>query len=361
MQFSNAYVNLEKSVRFGASKRRRALAKIASFVDAGINLPEALRQMSRFASQDGRDPRNYSARVYARWQRMVASGRPLAESMRGYIPEAERQMITAAEKYGKLADGIRKAITISDGMRRIRNSVMKSIGYPLVLFAAIIIFMVFMQIKIFPGFYESLDRNLWPESTSSLETVSSFVTNYLVLILMALAALTALFSYSLPRWTGPVRDALDEYVPYNIYKTIFGTVFLLSIAGYVKAGMNTPEILQTMIKGSSPWYREKLKAILAELGKGAKDLGEALSKTGMDFPNQEVIEDLRTFAKQKGFEEALDHMGNTILEESIQRIETQAKVMNYASLFAVAAVILWFVGALFDFSNAITAAASAPG
>lgn len=361
MQMTNVFGSLEKTFRFGSAQRRRALSKIAVYIDAGINLPDALRQMSRFASKDGRDPGNYGAKVFTRWQRLVANGRPLAESMKGYIPEAERQMITAAEKYGKLSDGIRKALSISDGMKRIRAAIAGAITYPVILFITIIAFMVFMNTSIFPGFYDSLERGLWPQSTSSLEVVSSFVTNFLPLIIAFFAGLVALFTWSLPRWTGGVRDAFDQHVPYNIYKTVFGTVFLLSVSGYVKAGMNTPEILQTMIKSASPWYREKLKAILAEIGKGATDLGDALARTGMDFPNEEVIEDLRTFAKQKGFEEALDQLGTTILEDSIARIQTQAKIMFYVSLISVAAIIMWFVGALFDFSNAITAAANAPG
>ena len=352
---------VERSVRFGPSQRKRALRKIGTYVNAGINLPEALRQMARFASKDGRDPGNYSSRVFTRWQRKVASGRPLAESMKGYIPEAERQMITAAEKYGRLAEGIEKALSISEGMKRIRGAIVAAVTYPIILTIAIIAFMVYMNYQIFPGFADSLPKEQWPKTTANLDAVSSFVTSYLIFICAGIGALAALFLWSLPRWTGPIRDMVDEYPPYSVYKTVFGTVFLLSVAGYVKAGMNTPEIMQTMMKTASPWYVRKLRAIYAELGRGATDLGDALARTGQNFPSEEVIEDLRTFAKHKGSDEALEELGSTILESSIERIQNQTKVVFYGSLIGVAGIIFWFVSALFDFSQAVTAAANAVG
>ncbi|WP_216074287.1 hypothetical protein, partial [Acinetobacter baumannii] len=60
---------------------------------------------------------------------------------------------------------------------------------------------------------------------------------------------------------------------------LYGTVLLLSYAGFVRAGYNMNKSLEVLLQSASkanPWYADKLRRLRAEGARGAKDLGDAL-------------------------------------------------------------------------------------
>ena len=354
----SALDHVQKTISFGGKTRKRSLRQLAVYIEQNIPIVEALRQMSRFASHDGQKPYDFPAKVYGRWAKMIAAGERASKAMEGYIPEFERQIIVAADEYGKLENGIRDALEIRDGLDQIRSVLRKALIYPVLLMAGVIGFFIYMAKFVLPGYHEALpDTSKWPASVARLEFASSFFNDNIVLIVGTFVGAFALVMWLMPRWTGRTRAFFDNFPPFSMYRIVFGTIFLMSLSGYVKAGMTEVMIVRAMLKNAGPWYAERLRSIMKEI-KGGQNMGEALQNIGYEFPDRQVIEDLRVFSQYKGFEVALTTLGKEMLRESVERISSQTAIIGYVSLFVMTGLMLWFINAIFDFQHAVGSALS---
>ena len=80
----------------------------------------------------------------------------------------------------------------------------------------------------------------------------------------------------------------------------------------------------------------------------------ALKKTGLNFPDKEVIADLKIYSELDNFEEALEALANEWLEESVYLIEQKAALLNMAAILSVGGVIAWAVMGTFAMQDQIT-------
>ena len=90
------------------------------------------------------------------------------------------------------------------------------------------------------------------------------------------------------------------------------------------------------------------KGIIDKIGTAAEE------KTGLDFPDREIIADLKIYSELDNFEEAMDKLANDWLEESVYVIEQKASVLNMVALLSVGGVIAWAVMGVFDMQDQIT-------
>ena len=83
-------------------------------------------------------------------------------------------------------------------------------------------------------------------------------------------------------------------------------------------------------------------------------MGTALDKTKLNFPDTEVVADLKIYSELDNFEEALNNLANEWLEESVYLIEQKASILNMVALLTVGAVIAWAVMGTFEMQDQIT-------
>lgn len=165
--------------------------------------------------------------------------------------------------------------------------------------------------------------------------------------------LTFVILWSMPRWTGRARVYADRFPPYALYRLVRGSGFLLSFATMVKSGIKTTEALRIMIRGTSPWMKERLTKALAIMNDGT-NIGDALYRSRMEFPDREVVLDLRTYASLDKFDEALTTIGRENLEETVTRIERSSAVMRNVCIGLLAAAFGMIVGGIFSLQSQIT-------
>lgn len=341
---------------FGERKRTAALQKVAFYVRGNFPILEGLKEMAKFARADGDRPNDYSAKVYERWEKKVARGESFSTAIAGDMPEMERQLIAAADKNGRLSEGIEEAIRIRKGMNQITRQLRQAFIYPAILVLGATAYFVFMSKQVFPGFVSALPVEKWPHSTLSLKETADFVAGNFVTIYAVVGLAVAVFMWSLPHWKGRIRRGFDKYVPYSLYRTMFGTVFLLSLAGYVRSGMNVPMVFESMLRTAKPWYAERLSAFRQGVNRGM-NIGEAMAQSKMDFPSREIVGDLRTFAKFRDLDGALLDLGETILVTAISTIEGQSVVLRNLMIAGFALMLLWFTESTWDFQTAVGLAA----
>ena len=156
-------------------------------------------------------------------------------------------------------------------------------------------------------------------------------------------------------WTGYIRSLVDNLPPWSLYKIFSGISWLLAMSALVKSGTPVSTSLLALRRDANAYLRERIDKTLVFVNNG-DNLGQALEKTGLEFPDREIIADLKVYSELDNFEEAIDKLANEWLDESIYMIEQKASILNMVALLSVAGIIAWAVMGVFDMQDQITSA-----
>lgn len=168
-------------------------------------------------------------------------------------------------------------------------------------------------------------------------------------------ALFTLIYTTIGIWTGPTRKAIDDCPPWSLYKMFMGITWLLSLSALIKGGVPISVALTSLRKDSNRYLRERIDRAM-DFIKNGDNLGQALSKSKLNFPDKEIVADLRIYAELDNFEEALDRLANDWLDESAEAVEQKASILNMVAMFAISGIIAWAVFGVFEMQDQITSA-----
>jgi type II secretory pathway component PulF len=350
MDFNQRFVRMQ----FSGKTRLRTYRKISRLLKNSVPLSRALETMYAHASLDGRKPKNVEAIVLDAWLRQIKNGKPLGVAIQGWVPEMDRLVIEAGEPSGDLPGAIENACFLYEGQKQIKVALYSSLAYPCVLFAMVIGFLFLFGLNVIPKFETVLPRDKWEGVGAQMASMSDFVSTGFLPLLVALGGLGVLVGWSLPRWTGPLRVKFDKYPPYGIYKVMAGSGFLLGLAALTKAGVKTTVALRALMRDSKPWYHERISKTLGHVNNGL-NIGEALFKTNLGFPDAETVNDLRTYATLDKFDEMLMRLGRENMDESVNRIKQQGQMLKNAGIILVGATLAWLFMGIFSIQQQISA------
>lgn len=342
-------------VQFGGKQRVRVYRKIVRLLQNNVPLLVALQSIWVLASKNGKKPGLPTAQILQAWINQVKNGKALDVAIQGWVPETDRTVIGAGNESGKLPEAIENACYLYEGQKKIRNAVIAGVAYPFALFVMVIVFLFIFGIDVIPKFETVLPRDRWTGLAGQMSSLSDFVQNWMVPTLIGVAALFAVMLWSMPRWTGKARVKLERFPPYSLYKLVTGSGFLLSMAALTSAGVKQTNALRIMMRDAKPWMQERLSRTLYFVNEG-QNLGEALYLTGLQFPDPETVNDLRTYAPLTGFDEMLMRLGRENLEDTIERIQQQSVIMRNAGLMFGAIVVAWLFMGIFSIQTQITQA-----
>jgi type II secretory pathway component PulF len=167
--------------------------------------------------------------------------------------------------------------------------------------------------------------------------------------------LAALF-YSMPRWSGNARVIFDRYPPFSVYRLIVGSSFLVAFSSLQAAGFTVEKSLGKLSTDAKPWLRQRIDDMLFGVKSGL-NVGEAMKNTGYRFPSAEIVDDLCVYAQYKGFTEALHALASEWMQEGVQTIEAQMRVVNGAAIVMLALVLSWLTTGFFGIQQEIAAMA----
>lgn len=339
-------------MQFNEKHRLSIYRKLVKFMNNGVALTHALDIMYSFASEEGKKPKTPQAVALNAWRSKIKEGKLFGQAVQGWVPEADVTVIQSGEKAGNLIVALENAIFLQQGSKKIKTALIKGLSYPFILFAVAIGFLVLAANNILPAFAEVYPQEKWTGAGGSMAFVANSVNALLIPFLAGFGLLVTGLIYALPRWTGPIRAKLDNYVPFSIYRLMVGSGFLLSMAAMVRAGVAIPQALQLIRQSASPWYKERLTATLRQMGNG-KNFGEALYQTGLKFPEKEAVADLRAYASMKGFDETLQMLGAEWMDESVERIEGQTGILKNVALMMMGGIFMWIASGIFSLQQQI--------
>lgn len=342
--------------QFTAQERLRLYRKIAKMLVNGMPLLKVLEELRQREAAGNHKSTEPLVIILDDCRRAVQNGLGLAEGLAPWIPRTEQMILVAGEQSGCLEGALHGVVDVVKAQRRIRSVVLGGIVYPAALTILVIVYMYLFGTRVIPEFARIVDPDTWSGVAKSLYVMSNVVRHWTLYIVAALGAAIAAVLFSMPRWRGSLRVFLDRFAPFSIYRLVTGSSFLLAFSALQTAGITVEKSLMRLSVIASPWLRQRIDGALIGVKSGL-NCGEALRNAGYGFPSKEVIEDLCVYAEYKGFAESLKTVANEWMEEGVEQISLQMKVLNGMAIILLAIVIGWLVTGFFGIQHEIAALA----
>ncbi len=332
--------------------RLKIYRKIASLMRNRFSLMNALDLLHDGASNSGKNPNEPMAIAIASWARSLRNGLTFSDALKGWAPDRERLMLSVGD-VSDLEGALLNLIRVTEGSTKMIRPIIGAISYPAFLFMMAVLIIYGIGVYMVPPMIDAAPNTNWRGIARTLVDLSSWIQHNWVIAFSALPAVMILIYATIGVWTGPVRALFDKFPPWSLYKVFVGISWLLALSALVKGGSPVSSALRALRRDASKYLQERIDKTLNFVNNG-DNLGQALSKTGLDFPDKEIISDLKIYSELDNFEEALEKLANDWLDESVYMIEQKASMLNMGALLTVAGIIAWAVMGVFEMQDQIT-------
>lgn len=329
---------------FGPGIRQRTWRKLAMQTNHGLNLLRAV-ELLRARAEQRQSPMRL---VYAQVLESLSLGLDLGSSLTGFASPEEIMLISAGQRSGTLPEGLTLAAGLLAAKGTIRRAVFSALAYPVFLFSMVGVVLGVVSIMVMPQLASLSSPSSWNGPAWALYALTSFVTSPAGgVALAALLGAVAGGLAALPFWTGRTRQMADVIPPWSIYRLTVGCTWLFTVATLMRAGVQLSRILESMLdsEATTPYLRERVLAASREFGMG-KNLGEALYDSGMDFPDEEIVDDLRVYAALPDFHLRMNELASEWMEDGVDRVKQQARVLNLAAFLLITVLVSLIAAAM---------------
>ena len=339
-------------ILFSSKTRLKLYRKIASLMRNRFSLMDALDMLHDGASNGGKNPGEPLAIAIAAWGRSLNNGNTFSEALKGWAPDRERLMLSVGD-VSDLEGALLNLIKVTEGSTKMIRPIVGAISYPSFLMMMAILIIYGIGVYMVPPMIDAAPNVHWRGLAKDLVDLSDWIKNNWIIAFASLPILMAVIYFTISIWTGKIRAVFDNIPPWSLYKTFVGISWLLALSALVKGGTPVSTAMRALRRDASRYLKERIDKTMVFINNG-DNLGQALAKTGLGFPDKEIIDDLKIYSELDNFEEALDNLANEWLEESVYTIEEKAGLLNMVALLSIGAVIAWAVMGTFDMQDQIT-------
>lgn len=336
-------------VRHAMDKRLRVYRKLASLLRNRFSLMDALERLYGIASDEGKEPHNTIAIAITNWMRSLQSGDSFSTALRGWAPQNELLMLSVGD-IANLDQALSNLVKVVEGIKRMKEPVVGAVAYPMFLMFLTTLIIYAVGVYMVPPMVSAVPDLVWRGQAKTLVDLSAWVKDNTLLLFLSLPIIFIIISSTLPIWKGKVRAWFDKIPPWSIYRIFVGVSWLMSLAALIKAGTPMSKALRVLRSDASPYLLYRLERTLFFINSG-DNLGDALYKTELNFPDKEVIGDLQIYSELDNFQLALDQMANEWLEDSIRDVAKKADILNMVAILSIAAIVAWVVMGTFDMQD----------
>jgi len=332
--------------------RFRVYRKLEGMLRMNEALSRALDRLYQNASEMGKHPRRPQAVALRDWFLKDRSGISLSEAMEGWIPTGELYMIRAGEESGTLAKALRSIQTVGDKARAMRNAIMHAVGYPAFMLVLVSFVLYMFGVQLIDNMRKAAPKNV-VAAMGDVVTMSDFIRNYGLYVVVFVLASIFVISASLPVWRGPLRSKFDMFPPWSWYRILQGSGFLLGLSALLGAQVPLKRSLEILEEQGNPWIRERIASARQEVLRG-KNLGEALRTGRYNFPDPTVAIDLEILSERADVGSVIEQVTEEWMREQIDTLNAQAVVARNIGLAVVAGVITWTMMSIFNVVTELT-------
>lgn len=321
---------------FNGKERIRFYRGLAAYLDNELNLLDAMTLMQKRAGVGAIAVKQ----AIGTMRQNMEAGLSLPHALEAFVPADEALIIASGAVAGRQSEALKLAAEFVYTRQDLWQVVWKELSYPLFLLVLFLVLLGIISLKVIPELSQLSSPEEWTGAAHMLHRVSNFVASWKgAAVLAGLVLLAALTVFSLPRWTGKVRDVLENIPPWSLYRLLNGSVWMLTLATLLRGGVQATRALQLTAGDHShtaiaPWLRHRVQAVGAEFAKG-KNLGRAMLDSGHNFPDDKIIEEFQMYALLPGFENKLYELSRGWLEQGLQNFKSNCSRLNNLSLLCI--------------------------
>lgn len=351
---TNKYITAFAKFVCGMSnkKRLKIYRKLAALLRNRFSLMNALDMVYNGLSDDGKSPYEPMAIAVSAWGRALQEGHPFSDCLKGWAPNRERLMLSVGD-VSDLESAFMNLIKVVEGSTRMIRPIVSAVAYPSFLLMMSVLIMYAIGVYMVPPMLDAAPNTVWTGTAKTLIDVSEWIQVNWLTAFSIFPIIGVIIYATIGMWAGKLRIKFDHIPPWSLYKIFTGITWLLALSALVKGGVPVSVALTSLKKDSNRYLRTRIDKALAHI-KNGDNLGQALDKAGQEFPDKQIISDLKVYSELDNFEEALDKLANEWLEESVYIIEQRAEIMNAVALLSVSGIIAWAVFGTFDMQDQIT-------
>jgi len=334
------------AMQFGGGVRLSLYRRLISLLAYGVPLMKVMEQMLHAYAKRKLD-KQVGARVLGiiyQEMRQATGGVVFADALRNWAPDAEVMLINAGERSGDIERGLQEAVFVNESLSRIKSAVIGAVSYPMVLFFILMGLYMLFALMILPKIESLMPVDQWPPLSQHMHTVLTIIRVYGLYILVVVAGALAAVLFSMPYFTGPVRNVLDRYYPYSIYRVIAGSGFLVGLSAMLEAGVKMRDALEQLRGNANPYVTWHINKILQSLSRGESS-GSALD-TGMF--NDETSISLEIFGDSGAFEESMKLLGREAVENTVSWIKAVGQVLTTSGVVAIGGSLVFLLGGFYQ-------------
>jgi len=339
--------------KMNTERRLALIRKLASLLRNNFSLMDALGRIEKIESHDGQKPDEPYAIVMREWQKNLEMGLSFSDATRGWLPMEETLLVTSAN-VSDLVVALENVETVVNGTTKIKRAMRTAITYPLFLLVLTFAIIIMVGMYLVPPLASVAGPNVvWSGAASLLINVSEFSMHYWHMFVVWIIVFSVIIWFSLANWTGWIRTLFDDLPPWNIYKIQVSVGWLMSLSAMISAGIAMPDAMRILADNSNRYLRHILEDALRYIANG-DNLGVALSRTGAEFPNKEIIGDLTIYSEMNDFAVNVSSVANDYLQDSVRKMESISSTLNSIGILLVSVIIAWVVLATFQMQDQIT-------
>lgn len=341
------YSRMEINAAFNSAARVDFYQMLSVLLECGVKLRDAINEMYKAASKDGKNSDLPLAVVYEYIYKGLGDGFSLHVLLENIgVDPQEVALIAAGEKSGDLISVCQYAIDLLDKKDRIKRSVKTATIYPIFNFLLAAFMLQAIATKFIPKLSKMTDSSTWTGSALMLKYLSDYVNNYGLFTLVSIVILVLVIVITMPTYSGPGRVYMDRHFPWGLFKTLHGSTFLMALAIMIKAGVKLKDALKILARPAKPWLKDRIDAAIYGIEIG-KNLGDSLHAAGQEFPDARSIEYMRVLSKQDNFEDAISKFGQRWMDVTIKKLEEYAALARNIGIMVVGLImVLIFTGAM---------------
>lgn len=275
----------------------------------------------------------------------------LGVALAGLVPNNESSLIEAGETSGDVSLGLQRAAEYTEANVRLLREIRGPMMAPAFLMFMLIGILVFLAHWVLPTFAQISARARWPGYARAYGMLADNAIVVAVIVIVGGVLLTTIYLRLIKTWTGDLRDTLDQRLwPFTAVAQINSAAMLMSLSGFIQAGMPFANAIDQLARGSTPYMRDVYRRIHTELRKGRRP-DQALAAAHIIDRKFKWM--LRLYAKTSEFAPALGNISNRFTEFAISRSSAVFKVIGFGVQLLVVGFIAWTMLSMFGILQSV--------
>jgi type II secretory pathway component PulF len=308
-------------------------------------LSRSLDRLYQNASEMGKYPNRPAAVALREWFLKDREGVALSDAMEGWIPDTELYMIRAGEESGTMAKAFSSIRMVGEKALQMKAAVTYAVAYPFFMVVLVSFVLWMFGVNLIQNMRKTAPPQVM-ETMGGVASLSDFISNWGIWVLVFLALSIVVIVVTLPRWTGNLRAKFDMLPPWSWYRVLQGSSFLLGLSSLLGSQVPLKRALEILEEQANPWMKERVNSARKEVLRG-RNLGEALRIGHYNFPDPSVAIDLEILSERADVGSVIEQVTEEWMTEQIETLRAQAAVARNIGLIIVGGTIAWVMQSVF--------------